>query len=789
LIGQTLSHFKIVAKLGQGGMGEVYRAEDTTLDREVAIKVLPEAVATDPERLARFEREAKVLASLNHSNVATLYGLEYDGRHPYLVMELVEGETLAERIARGPIPWEEARSLFLQLAEGLEAAHKKGIIHRDLKPANIKITPEGQVKILDFGLAKALAPETDAIEAQSRSPTLTKGTREGTILGTAAYMSPEQMRGQLVDRRTDVWAFGCCLHEALTGKRTFEGPSVPDTFSAVLNSEPDWSQLPAALPPAARQLLERALRKDVDVRLQHVGDARIELLDTGDGRGSATRTTRISRRRIAVALLVAALVAMVVTVGLYRWDVARQRSPAAVEPGPIRSVVVLPFENLMNDPDEDYFVEGMHEALITQLSKISSLDIISQRTAMFYADSDKPLRQIAQELNVDAAVEGSVLKAGNTVRVTTTLIDARNDRHIWAENFDRELTDILALYNDVTREISDQVEATVMPPEGASLESPGPIAPMAYELYLKGRYLCQNWSPKEMRQGAESLQLAIERAPDFAASYAQLAMCLVDSAFFEYVQPADIDTRARSVAMKAVQLDDRLAEAHVALGSVYYYLDFEPEAAETEYLRALELNGNSVDTLLRLSWLYAESDRFEDALGPTLRAVELDPLSTAVRNALGQVYYLNRNYDLAIRNFEEALSLDQSDPSLHYYVGLAYEQKGDYEKAIAMFEAATEASGDAPLYLSALGHALGRSGDRGRALEILERLEQAESPPPFGLAVVHLGLENNKQAIGFLEEAVAAGSFHTLYLKAGPRFDAVRDEPGFDELLQRVWRK
>jgi tetratricopeptide (TPR) repeat protein len=326
-----------------------------------------------------------------------------------------------------------------------------------------------------------------------------------------------------------------------------------------------------------------------------------------------------------------------------------------------------------------------------------------------------------------------------------------------------------------------------MPVESAGLESPGPIDPIAYELYLKGRYFCENWSPQEMRQGAEFLQLALERAPDFAAPHAHLALCLVDSAFFEYVQPGDINVRARSAAIRAVQLDDRLAEAHVALGSVYYYLDFEPEAAETEYLRARDLDSNSVDTLLRLSWLYAESGRFEDALGPTLRAVELDPLSTAVRNALGQVYYLNRDYDLAIGNFKEALSLDQSDPSLHYYLGLAYEQKGDYEKAIAMFEAATELSDDAPLYLSALGHALGRSGHRDGALQILEDLEQAESSPPFGLAVVHLGLENNEQALGLLEEAVASGSIHTLYLKAGPRFDPVRNDPAFDHLLQRIW--
>ncbi len=701
-------------------------------------------------------------------------------------MELVDGETLADRIARGPIPWDEARSLFTQIAEGLEAAHKKGIIHRDLKPANIKVNPEGQVKILDFGLAKALAPETCASEESSQSPTLTKGTRAGTILGTAGYMSPEQTRGQPVDRRADIWAFGCCLYEALTGKRAFEGQTVPDTFSAVLNEEPDWSRLPAALPPTVRRLLERTLRKDVGVRLQNVGDARIGLQDSLPAGDSGTGTSTASRPGIGAALLVTALGAIALALWLDRSSQVGQRAAEPVAAKPIRSVVVLPFENLMNDPGEDYFVEGMHRALITQLSKISSLDIISQRTAMHYADSDKPLRQIAEELNVDAAVEGSVLKAGAVVRVTTTLIDARTDRHIWADNFDRELVDILALYNDVTRQISDQVQATVMPVESSGPESPGPVDPMAYELYLKGRYFCEHWSPQEMRQGAELLQLAIERSPDFAAPYAHLAMCLVDSAFFEYLQPGDIEARARVAAKKAVQLDERLAEAHVALGSVHYYLDFEPEAAETEYLRARNLDGNSVDTLLRLSWLYAESDRFDDALEPTLRAVELDPLSTAVHNALGQVYHLNRDFDRALENFEEALSLDQSDPSLHYYVGLAHEQKGDYREAISRFEAARELSGNAPLYLSALGHALAKAGDRDGAVRILEDLERAERPPPFGLAIVHLGLGNNKQALGLLEEAVANGSFHTLYLKTGPRFDALRDDPEFGELLKRT---
>lgn len=548
---------------------------------------------------------------------------------------------------------------------------------------------------------------------------------------------------------------------------------VADVLTSVLKL-PDWTGrliflllvigLPIALVLAwAFELTPEGLRRETDA----IAD------DTATGR---------SRKKSDYLLF--GVIALVLAG--YGWNYARQRGPETVEPGQIRSVVVLPFENLMNDPDQDFFVEGMHDALITQLSKTSSLHVISQTTAMHYAGTEKPLREIARELNVDAAVEGSVLRSGDVVRVTTQLIDARNDRHIWADNFDRKLVDILALYNDVTREITHQVQITVAPGEDASPKTAEQIHPDAYVLYLKGRHLCENWSPQEMKQGAKSLQKAIELAPDYAAPRAQLAMCLVDSAFFDYVQPDEIDDRARSAAMKAVQLDDQLAEAHVALGSVHYYLEFDPEPAESEYLKALELNRNSVDTLLRLSWFYAESARFDEARVSTQQAIELDPLSTAVRNAMGQVYYLNRDFDLAIQNFDEALNLDRSDPSLNYYLGLAYEQQGRYAKAIDLFESAINLSERAPLYLSALGHAYGRAGMGEQALAILNELEQAEGPSPFNVAVVHLGLGNNEQALGYLDKAVAAGNFHALYLKAGPRFDPLRDDSRFAGLLARM---
>ncbi len=501
-----------------------------------------------------------------------------------------------------------------------------------------------------------------------------------------------------------------------------------------------------------------------------------------EGPGAEPATARPTRRKLDYVLIG---VVAIVAVG-YGWNRFRQPGPESIQPGQFRSILVLPLGNLMNDPAQDYFVEGMHEALISRLSKIGALRVISRTTAMRYAGSDKPLPEIARELDVDAVIEGSVLRAGNVVRINAQLVDARNDRHIWAESFDREMDDILKLYAEVTREIANSIRVTLTPNEAATLEASRQIDPDAYELYLKGRHLCGNWSPQEMRRGIDLLQQVTELDRSSAVPHAQLAMCLVDSAFFEYVMPESIDSRARAAAVKAVQLDERLAEAHVALGSVRYYLEFDPASAEKQYLKALELNPNSADTLLRLSWFYAESGRFDEAYAHTRHAAELDPLSTAVRNAMGQVYYLNRDFDLAIEHFGGALELDQSDPSLHYYLALPHLMKGEYERAFELLQSATALSDRAPLYLSALAYAYGRAGMREEALEIFEELQRAPEPSVFNLAVVQLGLGNHETTLDLLERAFVSRNMHLLYLKSGPRFDPLRDDPRFVRLLGRM---
>ncbi len=458
-----------------------------------------------------------------------------------------------------------------------------------------------------------------------------------------------------------------------------------------------------------------------------------------------------------------------------------------VKQGEILSIVVLPLENLMNDPEQAYFVEGMHEALIIELSKITALSVISRTSALHYMNSGKTVPEIAQELGVDAVVEGSVLKAGNKVRITAKLIEGSTDRHLWADHFDRELTDILALYADVTREIANQIKITVTPEEQAKLVVSRQVNPEVYELYLKGRYQCYKWSPLEMQQGVELMQQAISLDTQHAPSYAGLARCLQYSAFFGYVRPEDISTRSKAAALMAVELDDGLAEAYVALAGVLYYLEYNASAAEKQLIKALELEPANFDALIHLSWLLGETNRFEEALGPTLRAIELDPFSIVAHQAMGQIQYLHGDFDQAILAFEKALDLDRKDSSIYQFMAWPLEQIGEYERAIALHKSAVEFSQGAPLYLSGLGYSYGMAGMDDMAMQILEELRQAEHPSAYNLAIVHLGLGNYERAIDLLEVAFEARNSYVLaYLNKAAQFDPLRDNERFRILINRI---
>ncbi len=488
-----------------------------------------------------------------------------------------------------------------------------------------------------------------------------------------------------------------------------------------------------------------------------------------------------SRKKLDFMIFSAMAVALAYFAFTHNW----KGDAGTDELGEIRSIVVLPLENLMNDPEQAYFVDGLHEALITELSRVSALRVISRTSALAFRDSGKAIPEIARQLGVDAVVEGSVLRAGDKVRVTVQLIDGSTDRHLWADNFDRELTDILALYADVTRKIVDQIRITLTPQDQARLIVTNPVNPRAYELNLKGRYLCNKWSPQAMDRGIESMQQAVILDPQYAPSYSGLASCLQNSAFFGYTDTLTILPRARSAALRATELNPNLADAHVVLASILYYMEFKPDAAEKALDRALELEPDNLGGLIYMSWLLAETGRFEEAMVPVQHAIQIDPLSKASHHALGELYYLQRDYELAIKAYEKARELDQEDPSQLQYIGWAYQQMGQYERAIARHREAVALSQRHPLYLSDLGYALGMAGQREEALRILAEIQQADGATPYHLAIVHLGLGNIDQTLEALEKAYTMREGYLVYIIMGPRFDRLRNEQRFKNLLKR----
>ena len=458
----------------------------------------------------------------------------------------------------------------------------------------------------------------------------------------------------------------------------------------------------------------------------------------------------------------------------------------------IRSLVVLPLDNLMNDPEQAYFVEGMHEALITELSKIEALHVISRTSAMKYLESGKSVPEIGQELGVDAIIEGSVLRAGDTVRITVQLIEAQSDKHLWANNFDRELTDILALYHDVTREIVAQIRVEITPEEATRLDAQHAIDADAYELYLQGKYFCDKWGPQEMLQGIDLMRQAIAVDPDNALAQSGLGVCLQYAAFFGYVLPREVLDEANQATERAIELDRDLAEAWVSFAGVRYYLNFDMVAAELALERALSLNPSHLRSLVHYSWQLGEAGRFDAALELAQKAIALDPLSGVVRSTVAQAYYLKRDFDTALVEWQRILDLDRGDPSFHYFLAWVHEQKGDHEQAIALHERAIELSEGEPLYVGGLGYAYGLAGRNSEAKLILEELLARETEGlagPYNVAMVHIGLGNNEQAIDWLEKAFTARSSHMLYIKEGAQFDPLRDDPHFISLIERMgWR-
>jgi serine/threonine-protein kinase len=784
MIGQTLGHYHIFGKIGEGGMGVVYRAHDEQLDRDVAIKILPPGLLGDESARKRFRKEAFALAKLNHPNIETVYEFGTQDGVDFLVLECLTGTTLADRIRRGPLAEKEVAHLSAQVAAALQEAHERGIVHRDLKPSNIVVTPKDQAKVLDFGLAKFLEPDSEVSTSDALSST-------ALAAGTLPYMSPEQLRTEPADARSDIYAMGVVVYEMATGKHPFAGKAGSALIEDILHKSPlQPSRLRPEVSTRLEEIILKCLEKEPGNRYQSAKELMVDLrrlLDPTAILSTATRNTRRKYGRYTIAF--AALLLLVGIIFASNIGGLQQRLLNRANSPHIQSLAVLPLENFSHDPDQEYFADGMTEALISDLSKIGSLRVISRTSAMQYKSTKKLLPQIAKELNVEGVIEGSVQRSGERVRVTAQLVDASTDTQLWTESYDRELRDVLALQDDLARSIAHEIRIKVTPQERLRLTSARPVNPEAHEDYLKGRYYWNQRTPDGLKTGLKYFQQAIAEDPGYALPYAGLADCYVLLGNLGVLELNVAVPNAKAAAKKALELDDKLAEAHASLGmaSLYDHLDWRD--AEKELKLAIELNPNYASAYQWYGNTLAVIGRPEELLQNAKYAVELDPLSLIINSYLGRAYYLLGHYDLAIQQCQKTLKMDKDFPVAHLFLGMAYTQKGRHSEALAEIRKAVELSGESPAMIAVLGYAYAAAGRRDEALKLLDYLlEPAEKKfvSSADIAVIYAGLAERDEAFKWLEKAYEESSLWAISLKLDPELDGLRADSRFSALLRRA---
>ena len=794
--GDRVGVFEVISLLGKGGMGEVYRARDTRLGRDVAVKILPEGLKGDADRLARFDREARVLASLNHPGIAALYGLEDTGGAPCLVMELVPGETLAERLSRGALPLREGLDIGRQVAEALEAAHASGVIHRDLKPANVKVTPDGRVKVLDFGLAKAFQddrPESDPGE----SPTLTKAaTREGVVLGTPAYMSPEQARGQGLDKRTDVWSFGCLLYEALTGQRAFLGETTSDTLVAVLEREPDWGALPRGTPPAVQSLVQRCTRKEREQRLHDIADARIELQESLGGVGSGSHAgARAPDKLRAGGLGLAALAVLALLVVGYLLFALRSSRPEGGKAPP--TLAVLPFHVVDVQDSKGDLGLGLADDIITHLANLEGLRVRSTRSVLLHRGASVDLQQAGRALNADNVLSGTLRKTSKGYRVSVQLVHAGDGSSYWGEIYDVATDELPGLQNRISQKVSGAL--------GVRMEAPGKAARIyrrytadaaAYEAYLRGRSHLVRSTEEGMAAAAEAFGEALRLDPNYALAHAGLAMASAEM-HLRFAPAGEVKAwgeAARTQSQRALALDPDLAEAHQALAAVYGKTEFEWDRVIEESHRALDLNARLELPYSYLARAFYHLGLLELADKNVREALALDPENrTEPVRSQGILALLQGRFAEAVPLLEEVRRMSGkplSDP----YLGLAYYYNGETTRAEAVLEelGRTPSASASARARSTLAALLAARGERARATELVRDVAAGKYMDhhvanSLGAACAQLG--RAEEAVEWLRKAAETGfPCHPWYAR-DPLLGPLHGRPGFESFMEELRRQ